>query len=190
MVGGPQVTEPDEVLVEQAQGDRAAFGTLYERYVDRIYTYLYYRTSNVCDAEDLTAKVFFQALTHLPRYRHRGFPFSAWLFRIAHNVAANWYRDRRRSHTVPLETVTLAEDGGDGLEREEEAYLVRSLVAQLPPKRQHLLLLKFVEELPNAEIGRIMGRSEGAVKGLLHRTLRDLRGRIDARRNGRRPATQ
>lgn len=172
-----EIDSPDDVaLVERAKTDSAAFGELYERYVGRIYSYIYHRTSSQVDAEDLTERVFVQALTHLSGYTYRGLPFSVWLFRIAHNVVANWYRDRQRNKTLPIEE-TLAEeaDATDRLERVEDAAQLRKLIARLPQDRQQLLLLKFSQELSHAEIGKIMGRSEGAVKALLHRTLKAMR---------------
>lgn len=180
------MTEPEEALVERAKEDLAAFGELYERYVERIYNYAYYRTSNRWDAEDLTARVFFQALNHLPRYSNRGLPFSAWLFTIAHNLVANWHRDRSRRQSVTLDKAwsVRQDDPFAPLELSEDYAAVRQAVAALSPERQHLIVLKFVQELPNAEIGRIMGRSEGAVKALLHRTLRALRAHLKARQNG------
>ncbi len=92
----------DEVLARASQGDREAFGVLYEQYIVRIFNYVYYRTGNVHDAEDLTARVFYRALHHIRNYNDRGVPFSAWLYRIAHNLVANWHRDRSRRQEIPL----------------------------------------------------------------------------------------
>jgi RNA polymerase sigma-70 factor (ECF subfamily) len=87
----------DDVVLQQAiQGEQEAFGLLYERYVERIYSYIFYRTGNTYDAEDLTEKVFFRAMHHISTYRNQGLPFSAWLYRIAHNLVANWHRDNSR----------------------------------------------------------------------------------------------
>src|SRR5687768_9034823 len=143
---------------------------LYERYVDRIFNYVYYRTGNLHDAEDLTARVFQRAMNHIKNYTDRGVPFSAWLYRIAHNLVANWHRDRSRRQEIPINDVPILPSKGDHPER--------NLVRRLPPERQNLLILKFVENMSNAEIGKIMGRSEGAVKSLYHRTLLSLRDQI------------
>ncbi len=168
-------TDDDAVLIERARSDPEAFGDLYERYLSRIYSYVYHRTGNAADAEDLTERVFLQALTHLPNYTYRGLPFSVWLFRIAHNLVANWYRDRGRAKTTSLDGVSAMVFDIDPMERIEEAQLVRRMVATLSPDRQQLLALKFGQELSHAEIGQIMGRTEGAVKALLHRTLKALK---------------
>lgn len=171
-------TASDELLAEHAKTNAAAFGILYQRHVRRIYSYIYYRTSSKEDAEDLTAKTFFQALSHMPRYQHRGVPFSAWLFRIAHNLVANWHRDNRRG-MVSLDELWPGDRAGDDpcaiAENREELRGLRWAFARLPPERQHLLILKFVEALPTAQIAADMGRTEGAVKALLHRTLVSLR---------------
>lgn len=178
------MTDDDAVLVERAKADPEAFGELYQRYLGRIYSYIYYRTGNVHDAEDLTERVFLQALTHFSSYTHRGLPFSVWLFRIAHNMVANWYRDRRRSKVLPLEDLVTAAQDMELPENMEEVAQVRRAVARLTLERQQLLLLRFVEELPHVEIGRIMGRSEGAVKALLHRTLKSLKKELQVTTNG------
>lgn len=171
-----QAGEPDAVLVERARTEPEAFGALYDRYLGRVYSYFYHHTGgNVVEAEDLTEKVFFQVLTHLSGYTDRGLPFGAWLFRIAHNVLANWHRDRARHPQSPLDALDPGEEFADPLEQVEERAQVRRLVAALPDDPKRILLLKFVEGFSNAEIGRVMGKSEGAVKALLHRTLKKLR---------------
>jgi len=161
------------------QGDSEAFGLLYEKYVGRIYNYIYYRTGNVHDAEDLTERVFIRALKHIRRYNDRGLPFSSWLYRIAHNLVANWHRDNSRRKEVTLDDGLVSIYRGDFPEHEllrsEEQEQLMILVRSLPPDRQELLILKFVEHLSNTEIGSIMGRSEGAIKSLYHRTLLTIR---------------
>lgn len=173
----------EEILARASQGDRDAFGMLYERYVDRIFNYIYYRTGNMDDAEDLTARVFQRAMNHIVNYTDRGLPFSAWLYRIAHNLVANWHRDRSRRQEIPItETPIVAKDLHPEVSlvqtQEQEALL--KLIRNLPAERQTLLILKFVEHLSNAEIGEIMGRSEGAVKSLYHRTLTALRDQVES----------
>ena len=171
----------DEVaLVEQAKTDPEAFGLLYERYIDKIYNYVYYRTGSHHDAEDLTAKVFFQALNNISRYVQRGAPFSSWLYRIAHNLVANWHRDRSRRKVVSLDRLAVVsrqpdESPFDQVVKGERWDTVLDAIHRLPADRQQLLILKFVDRLPNAQIGQIMGRSEGAIKSLYHRTLVALR---------------
>lgn len=173
-------TDPHEAaLIEQARTDKEAFGQLYERYHDKIYNYVYYRTGNVDDAADLTAKVFMRALQHIGRYEDKGVPFSAWLYRIAHNLVANWHRDNSRRQMLSLDDIAQWRISDDGPEfaaqlMEDRVALLASM-RRLPTDRQELLILKFVENLSNAEIGDVMQRSEGAIKSLYHRTLLALR---------------
>ena len=166
-------------LQRAAQGDQEAFGVLYERYVNRIYNYIYYRTGNPHEAEDLTARVFYRAMRHIKNYQDQGVPFSAWLYRIAHNLVANWHRDNSRRQEIPLEDGYSLLNEGDHpetllLNSEEHEALLR-VIRKLPPDRQQLLILKYMDHLSNAEIGQIMGRTEGAIKSLYHRTLLALR---------------
>jgi len=165
------------------QGDHEAFGKLYEDYVERIFNYVYYRTGNQHDAEDLTARVFFRAMRRIPQYQERGLPVSAWLYRIAHNLVANWHRDRGRRPEISLDDGFTAIPHSEHpeitlLQLEEQDHLLR-IIRDLPPERQQLIILKFVEHMSNSEIGQIMGRTEGAVKSLYHRTLLSLRVEMD-----------
>lgn len=169
----------DRELVARAAQEPAAFGVLYERYVERIYNYIYHRVGNQHDAEDLTARAFQRALHHIGNYVDRGVPFAAWLYRIAHNLVANWYRDTGRRKDIPLDD--LAEvahrqpDPHRQLVMAEERDEVQRAVRQLSPDRQAVVILKHAEHLSNAEIAAIMGKTEGAVKSLYHRTLIALR---------------
>ena len=173
------IDSEEQVLIQRAKTDSEAFGILYEYYVDRIYKYVYYRIGNVADAEDLTARIFERAMNHIGNYEDQGVPFSAWLYRIAHNLVANWYRDHSRRTFIALEDVSqlVITDHGPEFAAQlmEDKEVLREAIAQLPIDRQELLMLKFIEHLTNSEIGEVMGRSEGAVKSLYHRTLLSLR---------------
>jgi RNA polymerase sigma-70 factor (ECF subfamily) len=171
--------DEERALVAQAQQDPEAFGHLYRRYVRQIYNYHYRHTGNVHEAEDLTSRTFFRALQHLPRYRDTGRSFQAWLFRIAHNLVVNWYRDHSRHPQVEFDSAYF--DTGDYSEvldrvaaAEQREKLVRA-IHHLPEDRKTLIILKFVEQLSNAEIAVVLGRTEGAVKALYNRTLVHLR---------------
>jgi RNA polymerase sigma-70 factor (ECF subfamily) len=170
----------DADLVELAKaGRREAFGELYERYADKIYSYIYYRTGNHHDAEDLSARVFFRAMAHIESYTERGVPFQAWLYRIAHNLVANWHRDQGRRRVIPLDEFIASNMKSDApdkqAEESEEREALKRAIRRLPEERQQLLALKFVDGLSNIEIGDIMDRTEGAIKSLYHRTLIALR---------------
>jgi len=172
----------DKELILRAREDPEAFAALYERYVDRMYAYFYYRTGDLTDAEELTSRFFYRLIERLHLFEDRGAPVSAWLYRIAHNMLANWQRDRSRRKEISLDAVVFKraewlKPEEQVMAREEQEHVL-ALVRELPPERQQLLYLKFVEGLPNAEIGRIMGRTEGAIKSLYHRTLVALRNRL------------
>jgi RNA polymerase sigma-70 factor (ECF subfamily) len=174
-------------LVIRAKEDPEAFGQLYTRYVEKIYNYVYYRTGNRQDAEDLTAKTFYQALRHVHRYVDRGLPFSAWLYRIAHNLVANWHRDRSRRQVISLDTLALVSERPHPetkLQLEDDQRRLLRIIRYMPEDRQQLLILKFVEQMTNREIAQIMGRTEGAIKSLYHRTLLSLRGIWDGEEEG------
>lgn len=171
---------PDADLVELAKGGRReAFGELYERYAEKIYSYVYFRTGNHHDAEDLTARVFFRAMAHIESYTERGVPFQAWLYRIAHNLVANWHRDQGRRRIIPLDEFIASNMKSDApdkqAEESEEREALKRAIRRLPEERQQLLALKFVDGLSNVEIGEVMDRTEGAIKSLYHRTLIALR---------------
>lgn len=168
-----------DLIAEACQGKAEAFGQLYENYVDQIYSYLYYRTHSPREAEDLCSRVFLRALRHIENYEDRGYPFSAWLYRIAHNLLVNWYRDRERDQEIPLvdqyPPPSVRAKTETRLEEMDEREKLLRIIRTLPDDRQELLILKHVEGLTNKEIGQIMGRTEGAIKALYHRTLVSLR---------------
>ena len=175
-------------LARQVPRARAAFAELYQRYVERVYRFCFLYTGNHQEAEDLTARVFTRALAAMSRYEERGAPFGAWLFRIARNLALNWQRDQRRHRVIPfdegLPALAPAEHPEIFTEQAEEQRRLFAAIRRLPIRSQQLLALKFDEGHSNAEIGALLGRSEGAVKSLYFRTLRELRRALgaDARR--------
>lgn len=165
----------DKVLVERAKKDRAAFEALYSKYISKVYTYAYYRTGTVEDAEDITESVFLHAFLNLDRYRYMGLPFSAWLMRIAHNLIANWYRDKSKKTTVSLEHAEHVTDTGrspeEHAEVREDQEMIWKMLETLSEERRQALILRYAEGLKHREIGEIMGKSPVAVKVLIHRSL-------------------
>lgn len=182
----PEVGAEDEAaLVGRARSEPAAFGELYERYVDRIYSYIYHRVGNAQDAEDLTARTFYRALDKLDTYEDRGLPFSAWLFRIAHNLTANWHRDHSQRRFLSLDRLWSQGSEKDAPEaqvaqQEEQAALLEA-IDRLPEERRNLLHYKFATSLSNLEIGAMMNKSESAIKSLYFRTLAALRQDLENR---------
>ena len=170
--------EEERHLVEVAQRDPARFGQLYERYVDAIYSFAYHHTGSGHRAEEVTAETFERALRYLPTYRWRGVPYGALLYRIAASVVS---RDRRRGPFLELSPyVPSSEIGPEASWLEAEtADRLRRALAQLPGDQRTVLLLRFEGGLRNAEIARVIGRSEGAVKALTFRAITTLRRTLD-----------
>lgn len=171
-------------LVAAAKRDPREFGPLYELYVDRIYRFAYRRVGTHHEAEDITAQTFQQALQALPAYEWRGLPFGAWLFRIAGNIINR--RGRTSGREVAVEDVTVFssyeetdDDPADLAWRSEQAGELADKIQRLPPDQQRVLVLKFSHGMKNREIGDLMGRSEGAIKQLVHRALVSLRASME-----------
>ena len=169
----------DLVDVRAAQADRAAFGALYRRYLDRVYGYAFYLLGDHHDAEDATERTFLSALDAIVRFRNEGATFRSWLFRIAHNQIANALRSRSRRRATPLDGVAdLVADADPAREAgaADDARRLRRALAELSEDRRQVIVLRFVDGLSTREIGAVLDRSEGAVRVLQHRALRDLAG--------------
>ncbi len=165
-------------LVERAQlGDRSALEELYLIHFDRIYSYLHMSVGSRHDAEDLTTQTFVKMLESIGRFRWRSAPFSAWLFRIAHNLAMDHFRARRRWQ--PEEEIPEP-PGAEENSAEEQALAsigdasLLELIARLSPEQRQVLTLKFVFRFSNGETAAILDKTEGAVKSLQHRALASL----------------
>jgi RNA polymerase sigma-70 factor, ECF subfamily len=170
-------------LVERAQqGNREALEDLYLIHFDRIYSYLHMSVGNRHDAEDLTTQVFVKMLESIGKFRWRSAPFSAWLFRIAHNLAMDHFRANKRWQ--PEEEVPEP-DPGEGSAAEEEALQsigrqsMLELIEKLSHEQQQVLTLKFVFNFSNAEAATILDKTEGAIKSLQHRALASLQRQLD-----------
>jgi RNA polymerase sigma-70 factor (ECF subfamily) len=169
-------------LVERGQqGDRAALEELYLIHFDRIYSYLHMTVGNRHDAEDLTTQTFLRMLESIGKFRWQSAPFSAWLFRIAHNLAMDYFRANKRWQ--PEEEVPEP-DPGEGSAAEEEAFesigrqTMLQLIQGLSHEQQQVLTLKFVFNFSNAEAATILEKTEGAIKSLQHRALASLHRQI------------
>lgn len=171
-------TLEDSVLIGRArQRDATAFGILYERYVDRVYRYISYRTSSTVVAEDLTAEVFLNAWRSIERYEDRGYAFSTWLLRLAHNEVTDHYRTSRNDVSLPdtdIHSSSLPEPGHFVELQVDQIVLVR-VINQLPDEWRQIILLRFVEGLPFEEVAAIIGKSSGACRVIQHRALARLR---------------
>ena len=170
-----------ELVARGQQGDRDALEELYLIHFDRIYSYLHVSVGNRHDAEDLTTQTFLKMLEKIGSFKWQSAPFSAWLFRIAHNLAMDHFRSRRRWQ--PEEEVP--EPPGEEEPSAELAAMrtigresMLKLIERLSPEQQQVLTLKFVFNLPNAEVAAILDKTEGAIKSLQHRALVSLQKQI------------
>jgi RNA polymerase sigma-70 factor (ECF subfamily) len=168
--------------VDKPQLDRE-FSDLYRAHLRDVYSYSYYRIGNHHDAEDLTEQTFLQAYRHFARARaeSNGRPLRPWLIRIAHNLAANYHRDRSRRPQTHLEDAAIisAPHGTEDIvEEREEVQAVLRGVAGLPEDRREALIMRFAIGMDNREIARALGRSEGATKVLIHRAIKQLEERL------------
>src|SRR6195256_5971821 len=173
---------PDSARKDKATLD-AAFAELYRAHLRDVYSYAYYRVGDHHDAEDLTEQPFLQAYRHFERAQREshGRPLRPWLIRIAHNLAANYYRDRSRRPQTQLEdaaVISAPHDTADIVEGREELTAVLQGVMKLPGDRREALIMRFALDMDNKEIARALGRSEGATKVLLHRAIKQLEERL------------
>ena len=171
--------DADRPAVEAARRDPLRFDSLYRKYVAQIYSFALYETRDHHAAEDLTEQVFLRALQALPRFDDRGegdaSTFRTWLFRIARNAISNERRRERRHPQAPLElatTIGALDDPAAAVVARDEVERAWSAIDRLPEERRRALVLRFVEEMSAREIGVVLGRSEGAVRVLIHRSLR------------------
>lgn len=171
--------DSDESLIAQCKlGDQAAFGTLYLRYLDKIYRYIYYRVSNHADAEDLAETVFIKAWRGIGGYKPQGIPFLAWLYRIARNVVID-FRRSKKIEQVDIEAQYDLVDGDDGTElkvlKSASIEELHAALDQLEPAQREVLELRFLLELSHKDTAEIMNRTHGAIRVLQHRALNALR---------------
>jgi len=172
-------------LVERAQqGDRDALEELYLIHFDRIYSYLHVSVGNRHDAEDLTTQTFLRMLESIGKFRWQSAPFSAWLFRIAHNLAMDHFRATKRwqpEEEVPEPEPDESTSAEAGALQEIGRRSMLELIDDLSPEQQQVLTLKFLFNFGNAEAATILGKSEGAIKSLQHRALASLQKQLASR---------
>lgn len=177
----------EESLVRQAiDGNQLAFTQLYDEHFDRIYRYIYFRVNNQAEAEDLTQEVFVKALQAIGSYKWREAPFASWLFRIAHNQVIDYIRKQAKHKRTTLEeaaTVSV-EDPVAMTEQRSEIEELTAALKKLPPAQQEVISLRFIAELPIAEVARTLGKSEGTVKALQFNGTISLRKILSGKENG------
>jgi RNA polymerase sigma-70 factor (ECF subfamily) len=174
--------EERRLAVRAADGERGAFGSLYERYVDRIYRYIHFKVGSQPDTEDLTSQTFLKAWDAIGDYEWRNYPFGAWLFRIAHNLVVDYHRAKRPALALDDATPQLEHRASRDTVRPERVLAelitedrVRHAIGRLTEEQQQVLILRFFEGLSTGEVADIMGKRRGAIRGLQFRALGALR---------------
>jgi len=173
------VLEQEKKLVEEAQKDPQNFAALYDKYFDQIFRYVCRRVSDRDMAEDLVSQTFYDALSHIKDFEWRGFPFSAWLYKIAHNNVLKWYRAKGKMQITELEDgahmVDKSVDYVGDLKKVELKDEMSIVLEQLEPEEREIIKLKFFEEVSNVEIAEIMGLSANHIGVKVFRALKKVK---------------
>jgi len=171
------VQDEEELVRRAKQGDEAAFAQLYEAYFDKIYRYIAIRIGDKMEAEDITQQVFLKAIKAISSFRWKGVPFSAWLFRIAHNQVVDYLRKIKKRVSVPLKESLVAsgDDPPEIFDRKLDVERLSAATKRLTLAQQEVISLRFAAEMPVTQVAGVMGRSEGAVKALQHSAIVALR---------------
>lgn len=171
--------ENEKHLVEAAKRDPQNFAALYDKYFDQIYRYVYRRVSDKETVQDIVSQTFYDALSHIQGFEWRGYPFSAWLYKIAHNNVLKWYREQSKMQISDLEegrntvdhSVTYEKDLKDSELKDE----METVLEQLEPQEREIIRLKFFEEVSNVEIAEIMGLNANHVGVKVFRVLKKVK---------------
>ena len=184
MSGSPEETDVSAFVDKSAQGDKDAFGKLYDMYMERIYKYVYYHTGDTMVSEDLTQDIFIKAWGAINRFEWKGQPFSSWLFRIAHNCTVDYYRSAQRDSTLKEQLSTSSMESepsstiANPVQEVEQKITHQELlgaIADLSIAQREVIILKFLEGMENNEIAQITGKKEGAIRITQMRALAALR---------------
>ena len=171
--------EQERKLVEEAKKDPKNFAALYDKYFDQIYRYVYRRVSDKDTVEDLVSQTFYDALSHMEDYEWRGFAFSAWLYKIAHNNVLKWYREQGKMQTVELEhgsnMADKSVDTVDDVKKSELKDEMAVILDKLEDEDREIIRLKFFEEVSNVEIAEIMGLSANHIGVKVFRALKKVK---------------
>ena len=167
----------DRLLDKAINGDGDAFGRLYDMYVDRVYRHIYYRVSSTNDAEDLTQQVFIKAWQAIHRYKKTTSPFLAWLIKISQNLVIDFYRSKKTRTYIDFDVVAT-ESKHDPAQLAEEQfgrYEIQQAINKLKGDQQQVVLMRFIEDFSFSEIAVALGKSQGAIRVILHRGLAKLK---------------
>lgn len=187
--------EDEQKLVQKAkEGKEEAFGALYDRHISAIYRFVFLKVGGrKGDAEDITHEVFLSAWKNIGRYEFQGFPFSSWLYRIARNAIIDYYRTSKPNialHEAPEYLLVSEKTEGHDLDTKLEVERIKKYLALLEPAYQDVLIMKFVEDRSNKEIAVALEKTEGAIRVIQHRALKQLKKHLEETNEGSRETTQ
>lgn len=175
--------EEDKLVNKAKNGEARAFGQLYDTYLPPIYRFIFLRVGGVkAEAEDICHQVFLKAWQNIKDYEFQGFPFSSWLYRIAQNTIIDYYRTKKQSvsiEQVAEDVFSESSNVDQSIDRDFELEKVKLAIAKLEPDQQNVILMKFVNDLSNKEIAAILNKSEGAIRVIQHRALKQLKQHVD-----------
>jgi RNA polymerase sigma-70 factor (ECF subfamily) len=169
----------DDLAKRVSQRDAEAFQALYETYLDIVYRYVYYKVGNGHLAEDLTQQIFLKAWEAIHRYQWRELPFQHWLLRLARNAVIDYYRAVRPANPTLLDPIGEGIDPEAELTHGEMVQMLQDAVRQLPEEQREVIVLRFIEQMPHAEVARHLGKSTATVRVIQHRALQALRRLLD-----------
>jgi RNA polymerase sigma-70 factor (ECF subfamily) len=172
----------EQIIARAIRGESSAFGSLYGTYQPQIYRFVYLKVSHREEAEDLTHQVFLSAWQNIETYRHEGYPFSSWLYQIARNKVIDFYRARKQERSLEEFDPDAFGEKEQVTERTEtslELDRLKKALRAMRPEYQEIVILRFIEELSIKEVAHILLKTEGAVKLLQHRAIKNLRAIID-----------
>lgn len=174
--GNPSKNE-EKVIKEAIEGEASAFGLLYDKYHERIYRFVYLKVSHREEAEDLTHQVFLKAWQNIENYKHKGFPFSSWLYQIARNHIIDHYRTRKPLISIErIEEVEIVPfENEKDIDDKNTLAKIQKAITLLPQEQQDIIIMRFVEELSPKEIARALEKPESTVRVLQHRAIKNLK---------------
>jgi len=176
--------EESELIEKAKNRDPEAFGLLYDQYLPAIYRFILLKISDKVTTEDLAHQVFLNAWQNIENYKTQGFPFSSWLYRIAHNAVIDYYRTEKKHFNLESVEEMAASNNLEGkIDQEFELKLIKTAIKELSSEHQSIIIMKFVEGLTNKEIAVALGKSEGSIKVAQHRSLKIIKKIIDGKYN-------
>lgn len=170
--------EEQKLIKNAIKGESEAFGLLYDEHLSPIYRFIFLKVGNKADAEDICHQVFLNAWQNIGSYRFQGFPFSSWLYKIAANAVVDHWRGKKPNISIDLVSENLFSENPaleEFLDQKTDIAFIGKALKQLEPDQQNVIIMKFIEELSNKEIAYILAKSEGAVRVIQHRALKQLK---------------